>query len=137
MNPSVKKLIIALAVLGGLAILGALATVFLSTVADAADLPEYTDLTFVDIADLDRQCDSVLAVCDTIYHRGYHVSISENDSSIIRSDTTYDAIGWSEHCRRWAGREIWEKPMNEEWWDGSIHLVWKGQARLWWWEVER
>lgn len=68
----------------------------------------YTEwLTFTDDADRERQIDSVGAVCDTIYNKGFEVSIwRTSDLCVISADTSYYAISWREICRQIAFVEI-------------------------------
>ncbi len=108
-------------------VLIALAIIFLlwaySGISNAADLPEYTDLTFTDQADLDGQVDSALAVChqDSVY---YLVDFYGNP------DWIFFPV-----CRRFAGLTVFwmpEEPRPGNW----TYSPTRGKARLWWWEEE-
>ena len=115
-----------------------LLTLFGLSTADAADLPEYADLTFVDMADLDAQVDSVLAPCDTVQELSYVEvdSLWENYGVDIYNPRTIT-------CRRWAGLTVWEMP-KETWAKGLVNPrtgltvidVIPGKARLYWWGKE-
>lgn len=111
-----------------------------AAVCNAADLPHYADLTFIDMADLDAQVDSVLAVCDTTYsireHKLIHESACEHAT---HNDCWQISVAYGScvviTCRRWAGLTIkWmpNEPRPGTW----ANMPSKGKARLWWWETK-
>jgi hypothetical protein len=92
--------------------------------AESANLPEHADLTFTDIADLDRQVDSVLAVCDSAMTK------AEVDFLVAEGWDVYNPV----ICRRFAGLTIMWMPGEPRpglW----TYPPTRGMARLWWWEV--
>lgn len=100
----------------------------------AADLPEYADLTFTDMADLDAQVDSVLGVCDSAMTK------AQVDSLVRDGWDVYNPV----LCRQWAGLTVFEMPKPRKaiaLLDGRVDSVLvdtatHGKARLWWWEKE-
>lgn len=125
MDPTVKKIL--------LIVIGALIFLFLIEWVNAADLPKpkYENLIFTDMADLDRQCDSILAVCDTTWVLKNDIWFSTDSRGNVQY-VPYDSIHPDRKipvitCRRFAGLTIM-------WMPGLMAV--HGTARLWWWEVK-
>ena len=104
--------------------------------ANAADMPQYADLTFTDIADLDARVDSVLGVCDTLWCDGmrYHNQFPR-DTLWIAGSMRHGLIQVT--CRRFAGVTVYVMPVKLEGAKCIPCPIEPGKARIWWWEVKQ
>lgn len=101
-----------------IALLGIMAFTAANANAESA-IVSFDDLIFTDIADLDAQVDSVLAICDSAMTK------ARVDSLVAEGWDVYNPVT----CRRFAGLTVYD---NAGMRPGYYQV---GTARLWWWEV--
>ncbi len=123
-----------------------LVILFFTVTAKSAEPPRY-DGTFTDEADLQRQVDSILAVCDTVWIDSIRVDGYDTitDSGWVEIRYPSEPLVYSVTCRKFVCRDVKEMPKPKPRYSNIYYRegyepppeVIPGRFTLYWREVER